>query len=704
MKEGKMEEPSAKDTNAKAPADAPAPHAVVLEKVVKIAEEFGKRTEAAYHQTRQWVSARSICLQAAGAANADYETLMTVSSFGLGFYYHAKVFGPTYIPPVGWPDMHQRVARATGWQMREIPKAKSPEEAWKVVTKSIDAGRPVIGYFFMGEHVFVGHEDAAKPEDRRILMVHPFAYQRKWWIWKEFVEWSRNNGFAVVDKQVEAMPGQELAIETMQWLVTCAEGDHRTKFDWVPPDAKAGLEGLLAFSADVGDVEKTTDDFDAGWLGCHCISPQASGRMSAAVYLEKILGHFDGDAAWHLRQGAKAYRWACDDWQRFHKALGFAAGAKDLGGPKKLWSDPDRRASGRRWLRRAWGLERRAVASVRNGLVALGKQPEAKATQLAPMQRSGIRMTEVGCLADCAKAIGLKATPAWVVGGSGLAFALNIHKAMCPSGPTAWSTGDCRKLARNVGITCEEVFTGPNRPDFADKQKESFDKIREWIDSGKPCFAWDLEIPEWYLVVGYDDAGNILYLGEANAVRRVHHHGLGATELGFTNVQFPQRCEPKDDRTIVREALRFAVQHGTAKHEGGPYGIGLAGYDKWIAALEDEERWAESGDPAAGQPYNAMCWSDVRSHAAPFLQEAQRRLKDAELNPLFDEAIKHYAKASERLKEVSRLFPFEGRNPGAMEKRIRDAELRARAVALLREARESEKAGLEVLNRIAGEP
>ena len=679
----------------------PAADPVVLEDAIKIAGEFGKRTEAAYHQTRQWVSARSICLQAAGAANADYETLMTVSGFGLGFFYHPKVFGPTYIPPMGWPDMHKRVADATGWRMKEIPKAKTPEEAWKVVTENIDAGRPVIGYFFMGEHVFVGYEDAAKPEDRVATIVHPFAYQPKRMTWKEFAEWSGGNGFAVVDERTEPMPERELAIETIQWLVTCAEGDHRTKFEWVPPDARAGLEGLFAFSSDVGDERRTPDDFDGGWLGCHCISPQASGRMSAAVYLEKAIEHFDGDAAWHLRAAAKAYRWACDDWQRFHKELGFAAGADGLDDLKKQWSDPKRRANGRRWLRRAWGLERRAVASVRNALVALGKLPEAEVKQLAPMKRTGIRMSEVACLADCAKAIGVEATPAWVVGGSGFAFALNIHKVLCPSGPTAWSTGDCRKLARNAGMICEEVFTGAARPDFAEKQTEAFDKIKEWIDSGKPCFAWDLEIPEWYVVVGYGGAGNILYLGEGNAVRRVHHHALGATELGFTNVQLPQLCEPKDDRTIVREALRFAVQHGTAKHEGGPYGIGLAGYDKWIAALGNEKLCAEGSLVGMGHAYNATCWSGVRSYAAAFLREARERLKDAELAPLFDDAVEHYAAVSDRLASVSKLFPLEGVNPGAMEKRIRDAGLRGRAADLLRGARESEKAGLEVLTRIA---
>ena len=700
-KEGKMTEEPAKGQNAEAPAGAGAPRPVVLEEVVKIAEGFGKRTEAAYHQTRQWVSARSICLQAAGARNADYETLMTVSGFGLGFFYHPKVFGPTYIPPMGWPDTHKRVADATGRRMREIPKAKTPEEAWKVVTENIDAGRPVIGYFFMGEHVFAGYEEAPEPEDRKAMIVHPFAYQPKWTTWKEFAEWSGGNGFAVVDRPVEPMAQRELAIETIQWLVSCAEGDHRTKIDWVPPDARAGLEGLLALSADVGDVAKTTDDFDAGWLGCHCISPQASGRVSAAVYLEKAVRHFEDDAAWHLRQGAKAYRWACGDWQRFHKELGFAAGAKELGGLKKLWVDPERRANGQRWLRRAWGLERRAVASVRNALVALGKLPEGKITQLAPMKRSGIRMTEVGCLVDCAQAVGVEATPAWLCGGSGFAFALNIHKVLCPSGPTAWSTGDCRELARNVGITCEEVFTGPNRPDFVDKQKESLEKVTRWIDAGRPCFAWDLEIPEWYAVVGYDESGNLLYLDLANKVRRVHHHGLGATELGFTNIQFPQRCEPKDDRTIVRESLRFAVQHGSSGNADSPYGTGLVGYDKWIAALGDDKLCTERAGIGVDQAYNAACWSDVRGYAVPFLQEAQERLKDAKLTPLFEEAVKHYTKVSDRLTGVSRLFPFEGGNPEAMGKRIQDAALRARAAAALREAKESEKAGLEVLTRIA---
>ena len=113
----------------------------------------------------------------------------------------------------------------------------------------------------------------------------------------------------------------------------------------------------------------------------------------------------------------------------------------------------------------------------------------------------------LGCIKGCLEYLGSDVSFPWLYGGTGHAFVINVHEVVCPSGPTAWNTERCIKLACNVGCGLERIFSHKQRPDFGQMQKLAWEKARRAIDEGMPCCGWELEIPEYYVIRGYDDVG-----------------------------------------------------------------------------------------------------------------------------------------------------------------------------------------------------
>jgi len=309
-------------------------------------------------------------------------------------------------------------------------------------------------------------------------------------------------------------------------------------------------------------------------------------------------------------------------------------------------------------------------------------------------------MTHMGCLIECADYLKVDASPAWIYGGTGYAFALNIHEVICPSGPTAWPAEKCEALAANVGINTERFQGAKSREDVDGFRETIWKRTRQAIDAGLPALGWEMGVPEWYVVHGYDADGNYLYRDFGDKTGKRHYTKLGDTGIGWICMVIATKGEADDDRTTVREAFRFAVEHGAGKHSNEKWHTGLSGYDTWIRALEDDE--AVKGEVIGfGCAYNAQCWAECRRQAVTFLEEAKKRLDDEKLIPLSDEAIKHYTVVRDRLDAVGKIFPFDVRDEVGMDLRFREADRRTKAVEALRAARTAEASGLKVLAKIA---
>ncbi len=300
-------------------------------------------------------------------------------------------------------------------------------------------------------------------------------------------------------------------------------------------------------------------------------------------------------------------------------------------------------------------------------------------------------VSHLGSIYGCLEYLGADITRAWLYGGTGHAFIINVHEVVCPSGPTAW---DYRPLVHGLGQNLGYKVSGvsavkSDETDFETKQNEAWDHVRGCIDLGIPCYGWELDIPEFYTVHGYDDVG-YYYSGPGcdEGAGPKPWQEVGDTSIGSLEMFSVERCDPASDEKVIKDAFSVALNHAEAT-DGWifpGYASGPAAFDLWAAALENgcADRF--------GQGYNAAVWAECRGEAVAFLNEAKERLA-GKADSLFDEALLAYTDVHTKLKAVHDLHPF----PGEGElKKLKSLE----AAALIRNAGAADKKGLEVFRRI----
>lgn len=299
--------------------------------------------------------------------------------------------------------------------------------------------------------------------------------------------------------------------------------------------------------------------------------------------------------------------------------------------------------------------------------------------------------THIGCIKGCLDYLKMNVSDAWLFGATGHAFIINIHEVVCPSGPTAWKTERMFELGKNTGYTIDGVFTHKQESDFERKKELAWEMTRNALDKNLPCYGWELEIPEFYVVNGYDDEG-YHYSGpkqdESKSVKPWKE--LGESDIGIIEMYSVKPSETTNPTKTVKDAFEFALEHSKSPSKWilPKYKAGLDGYDLWISALE-------SGTADGfGMAYNSPVWTECREHAVKFLEEAKGRV-DEEYGPLFDVAVGRYEEVAKNLKSVTELFPFPPEGDES-----KDKDRCVAAADYLRVARKAEESGLGVLERI----
>jgi len=313
--------------------------------------------------------------------------------------------------------------------------------------------------------------------------------------------------------------------------------------------------------------------------------------------------------------------------------------------------------------------------------------------QLKSLRWKPAWVTHMGCLAGCTKYLKLDLSPAWLYGGTGHAFIINISPDACPSGPTAWDTRMLFGLGSNLGYKPEVAFGLKRGADFAAKQEAAWTFVRERIDRGLPCYGWELDRPEFYVIYGYDDVG-YLYRGPLcqEGAGPKPWQALGDSSIGVLEVYSIERGEAAPDAKVVADALDFAYHHAQPcsdwrypRYAGGP-----TTFEAWAAGLERGEAHR------FGQGYNGEVWRECREMAVEFLKEARRRLP-GKADAAFDEAMEHYTASRDALRQVVKLLPFQPDTHDGQ--KVKSPE----GAALLRQAAAAERLGIEILRRIVGE-
>lgn len=275
---------------------------------------------------------------------------------------------------------------------------------------------------------------------------------------------------------------------------------------------------------------------------------------------------------------------------------------------------------------------------------------------------------------------------AWIYGCSGHALIMNIHTELCPSGPTFFSTAPINALLQNLGLMCKGTFFNKPDSEFREKQASAFTAYKESIDLDQPSLIWEMELPEYYLAIGYDDE-NYIYLDLRGETRYKKWNTLGDSDIGMVGIITPEPMQPvADTKSIVKSALSFALKFARHPQQWTypAYANGTKAYDAWMLALQNDKV-----NPF-GLAYNTSIWSECRKYAHDFLLEAKSRLD----TDIFDNAIEHYEVVSWSLNKLAKMFPFPPTSQVIDDDRLDDP------LDELLLAKEAEKAGMTELKLI----
>jgi hypothetical protein len=262
--------------------------------------------------------------------------------------------------------------------------------------------------------------------------------------------------------------------------------------------------------------------------------------------------------------------------------------------------------------------------------VASGHPEIAERSETMAAVRTGARLqmswtTFVGAAEGVLKAAGLvdpRLDTSQLMGLTGRAFHLTMDDSCWPGCPTMydWAREHAAAFER-VGVLAELFLAMPDSPTFDAARRRAVTNIKASLDRGAAVVLWGVDVPEFGVVHGYDDADGVFLV---DGVARLN--GGSSTPILYENVG--RSCEvpelhyvvpiervPWDEAAAHRAALRDYVERTETRPQLVPkYPSGLRAYDNWIRALE-----AGTFDQF-GLRYNTAVLADARKHAAIYLE------------------------------------------------------------------------------------
>ncbi|MBO9605866.1 MAG: hypothetical protein J7639_07950 [Paenibacillaceae bacterium] len=251
---------------------------------------------------------------------------------------------------------------------------------------------------------------------------------------------------------------------------------------------------------------------------------------------------------------------------------------------------------------------------------------------------------------------------------------------------------------RNAGLHCR-YRGGPGcmEPD-AEYVTEAVDLVQTSIDRGVPAVVWDLFLPEFGVLYGYDDDRSSLYGKDLYQNGTIRYERLGGGATGELFVLVLTGTFPVNRVDALRDMLLAALAHleerGTGKPPP-PFRAGPAGYLAWIEAFR-----AGNVDPN-GNAYLAHQLHDAREFATAFMSRLHHHWgtpassRDRGIRLLAGEAADCYADTARALRKLRVLFP----DPyGGEPNQARQARA---AIRLIRYAKSREDQAIERLRGMA---
>jgi hypothetical protein len=303
-------------------------------------------------------------------------------------------------------------------------------------------------------------------------------------------------------------------------------------------------------------------------------------------------------------------------------------------------------------------------------------------------------LTWVSATTTCLRALGEDCDAVDVAGMSGYAFVMNVHRELCPSGPTVFDWGMLPMGVHFLGrstlqFACGDCHTAERASDLTRGHcRAAYEVAAREVAEGRPCVLWGAYVPEFAAVVGVEDGR--FHVKSYRECTPEPQPPVLCEELNAPGgpyvLAFPTKTTMSPSAGDSY-AIGHAVQLLSAPSPSRDYGFGLAAYDTWIAALEANQA------QAFGNAYNTQCWAESRHFAHEFLQRVAAR--NAGVAEPLNRAIAAYGDVTSAMSEVAGIFGFPPRGE------VEHPANRTRAVELLRQAKVAETRAAEALAEAA---
>ncbi len=231
---------------------------------------------------------------------------------------------------------------------------------------------------------------------------------------------------------------------------------------------------------------------------------------------------------------------------------------------------------------------------------------------------SGETNSFFGALARITEHLNLDQNYTHLMGASGAAFRLHFHKDWCPSSPDPTVGYDCGAVAaRCVNLAPTYIHANKDTTNV----DEMMQAIVQSIDRNMPVIAIDLmQIPEWGIVVGYQNAGEKLI------VRDYYDHREGydiAEKFPWAIVTLAREEGEIDDIKNLKQAFTRAQElYETEMY--GDYYSGITALEYWMQQLRTDD-FAAYDDEKLEEVIRANAWiydryADDRMFGARYLK------------------------------------------------------------------------------------
>ena len=243
---------------------------------------------------------------------------------------------------------------------------------------------------------------------------------------------------------------------------------------------------------------------------------------------------------------------------------------------------------------------------------------------------------------------GYNYSDAFVFGATGQAFLINVHRKLCPSGPSCWNMTKFTELLKDMGIIMEDLgFYPPTLIKVARLKVES--TIVSHLNNGVPC---SLVNNDHQTIYGFDDPGLLCCQpwGEAKYPPKKLTFATWE-ELGedfHVNFYAYLKISPIDVKKMVFNSIIYAIElfESSESYSWENYAIGLDAYDNFIEAIKKGY-----GDSQGGW-WNAKVWSECRSMAKDYLTEVSEYY-DLETQEFMQDIAYTYGQISIYLDKIS---------------------------------------------------